>query len=66
MAHQLKRDNHFVPQFYLKNWGDNKKCVWTYNLIVPNANYPKWKRLPIKGIAFQRYLLADHTLYQFS
>jgi hypothetical protein len=57
---QLKRDNHFVSQMYLKNWGDSKNFIWAYRLLVPNENFPKWKRLPIGGVAFQRDL---YTIY---
>lgn len=53
---KLKRDNHFVSQMYLKNWGDTKSYIWSYRLLVPNERFPKWKHLPIGGVAFQRDL----------
>ena len=53
---QLKRDNHFVSQMYLKNWGDTKNYIWSYRLLIPNERFPKWKHLPIGGVAFQRDL----------
>lgn len=53
---QLKHEHHFVSQLYLKNWGDKKKRIWSYRLLVPHENFPKWKLLPIGGVAFQRDL----------
>lgn len=56
MMDQLKRTNHFVPQLYLKYWGDNKKQIWTYQLLVPHKQFPNWKRIPISVAASQRDL----------
>lgn len=53
---QLKHEHHFVPQLYLKNWGDSKNRIWSYQLLVPRVNFPKWRHLPIGGVAFQRDL----------
>lgn len=53
---QLKHENHFVPQMYLKNWGDNKNRIWSYRLLVPNKDFPNWKHQPIGGVAFLRDL----------
>jgi hypothetical protein len=54
--HQLKHEHHFVSQLYLKNWGDSKNRIWSYRLLVPRVNFPKWRHLPIGGVAFQRDL----------
>jgi len=53
---QLKRENHFVSQLYLKNWGDSKNRIWSYRLLVPQENFHKWRHLSIGGVAFQRDL----------
>jgi hypothetical protein len=53
---QIKHENHFIPQLYLKNWGDGKKRVWSYRLLVPNKKFPNWQHSSISGIAFQRDL----------
>lgn len=53
---QLKRNNHFVPQLYLRNWGDKKKHVWAYPLLVPNKRVANWKRMAISVVAAQRDL----------
>lgn len=46
----LKRNNHFVPRFYLKNWGNGEK-VWNYELLVPHEKYPVWRNTPISHTA---------------
>ncbi|RJG13547.1 DUF4238 domain-containing protein [Pseudomonas cavernicola] len=52
---QFHRDNHYVPQFYLKHWAiDNK--VKTYRLLVSNQNIPPWKAHSVKSIAFHKHL----------
>lgn len=58
---QLKHEQHFVSQLYLKNWADNKNRIWSYQLLVPRENFPKWKHLPIGGVAFHRDLYTVIT-----
>lgn len=53
---QLKHEHHFISQVYLKNWGDSKNRIWSYQLLAPRENFPKWRLLPIGGVAFQRDL----------
>ncbi|PKN93083.1 MAG: hypothetical protein CVU44_11680 [Chloroflexi bacterium HGW-Chloroflexi-6] len=53
---QLKRNNHFVPQMYLKNWGDSSNHVWAHRLLVPRNNFRQWEYQPIGGVAYQRDL----------
>lgn len=52
---KLRKDNHYVPKLYLKQWACNGQ-IPTYRLLVPNSNYPLWKDYSIKGIAFHRHL----------
>jgi hypothetical protein len=52
---QLRKDNHYVPQLYLKQWSLNGK-IPTYRLLVPNDNCHMWKDHSIKGIAFHQHL----------
>lgn len=52
---QLRKDNHYVPKLYLKQWARNGK-IPTYRLLVPSANCPLWKDHSIKGIAFHQHL----------
>lgn len=51
----LKRDNHYVPSVYLKQWATNG-LLPTYRLLVPHERVHLWKRASLKGIAFHRSL----------
>lgn len=51
----LRKDNHYVPKLYLKQWSHDGQ-IPTYRLLVPNENYPLWKEQSLKGIAFQQHL----------
>lgn len=46
----LSRNNHYVPQFYLDNWGKNKN-IWKYQLLVSNERVPLWSHVSIKHTA---------------
>lgn len=57
----IRKDNHYVPQLYLKQWVTNGK-VPTYRLLVPNNEVSLWKDHSLRGIAFHQHLytyLAD-------
>jgi hypothetical protein len=45
---QLRKDNHYVPKLYLKQWAHNGKIL-TYRLLVQNENVPLWKEQSLKG-----------------
>lgn len=47
----VKRDNHYVPQMYLKRWATEKK-LWVYTLLVPHDNFPTWDFRSVKGLAY--------------
>lgn len=51
----LRKDNHYIPQLYLKQWATNGK-IPTYRLLVPNENYPTWKTHSLKSICFHQHL----------
>ncbi|WP_454562519.1 DUF4238 domain-containing protein [Pseudomonas sp. AIG] len=51
----LRRDNHYVPKLYLKQWSHDG-FIPTYRLLVPNEKYPLWKEQSLKGIAFHQHL----------
>ena len=53
--HQLRKDNHYVPKLYLKQWAHDG-LISTYRLLVPNENVPLWKKQSLKGIAFHQHL----------
>lgn len=52
---QLRKDNHYVPKLYLKQWANNGK-IPTYRLLVQNENVPLWREQSLKGIAFHQHL----------
>lgn len=52
---QLRKDNHYVPKLYLKQWA-HEGLIPTYRLLVPNENVPLWKRQSLKGIAYHQHL----------
>ena len=45
------RANHYVPQFYLRNWGTDNK-VFVHRLLVPHEKYPEWEHCAIKNTAY--------------
>lgn len=50
-----RKNNHYVPQLYLKQWATNGK-IPTYRLLVPNNEAPVWKDYSLRGIAFHQHL----------
>lgn len=55
MVRQLHKDNHYVPQVYLKQWSVNG-FIQTYRLLVPHDRVPPWKLHSLRGIAFHQHL----------
>ncbi|WP_085833488.1 DUF4238 domain-containing protein [Clostridium merdae] len=53
---QITHNNHYVPQLYLKNWGDFQNKVWQYRLLVPHKNFDVWKLKPVVSTASQNDL----------
>ncbi|QWT21246.1 DUF4238 domain-containing protein [Bacillus sp. NP157] len=51
----IKRNNHYVPSVYLKQWATNG-MVQTYRLLVPHERVHLWKSVSLKGIAHHRNL----------
>ncbi|EOH6075563.1 DUF4238 domain-containing protein [Burkholderia cenocepacia] len=52
---QFHKDNHYVPQLYLKRWSKDGN-IFTYRLLVPHENVPLWKEHSLRGIAFHQHL----------
>ncbi|UVL79335.1 DUF4238 domain-containing protein [Pseudomonas putida] len=52
---QLRKDNHYVPKLYLKQWAKDGQ-IPTYRLLVPSDKTPLWKPHSLKGIAFHQHL----------
>lgn len=47
----VSRNNHFVPQMYLHNWGTDNK-IFVHRLLVPHEAYPNWERCAIRKTAY--------------
>jgi hypothetical protein len=56
---QVTRDNHYVPQLYLKQWSPDGLRVWAYQTLVSHDNVPEWEYRSIKQVAFQRDLYTE-------
>lgn len=52
---QLRRDNHYVPEVYLKQLAHQGKIL-TYRLLVPHDKCPLWKAHSVAGIAYHQHL----------
>lgn len=55
---QLHKDNHYVPQVYLKQWAVEGRIL-AYRLLVPHRKIPSWKHHSLKGIAFHQHLYTQ-------
>jgi hypothetical protein len=53
---QITRDNHFVPQLYLKQWSEDRSRIWSYRILVSDEGVKKWQLRPIRGVAVHRDL----------
>lgn len=51
----IKKDNHYVPQAYLRQWMSDGK-IQTYRLLVPHENCAPWKKHSPKSIAKHQHL----------
>jgi hypothetical protein len=59
---EFHRNNHFVPQTYLKRWSFDGKRIWGYPLLVPHINVPAWSLYSIRGIAYRTHLYTKLAL----
>jgi len=51
----LRKDNHYVPKLYLKQWASDNE-IPTYRLLVPHEKLQPWKSHSLSGIAFHEHL----------
>lgn len=51
MEQGITHKNHYIPQFYLKNWSLDGKTIQTYSILVSNAKVPYWTRQQIRSTA---------------
>src|ERR1700733_11824547 len=52
----LTRDNHFVPQFYLKNFSTASGEVREYRTLVSHSSVPVWKPVNTAGTGYEKNL----------
>src|SRR5579862_4320308 len=52
----LTRDNHFVAQFYLRNFASASNDVYEYRILVSHSSVPVWKPVCVAGTAYERNL----------
>lgn len=57
---EIRRNNHFVPKLYLKQWAQNGR-IPTYRLLVSNEAVPEWRDLSLSKIAFREHLYTYAT-----
>lgn len=50
-TNQTTHNNHYIPQFYLKNWSQDGISIFAYSLLVPDSRIPYWSRKKIKSTA---------------
>ena len=51
---EFKAKNHYVPKFYLKQWGACSNEVWVYKTLVSHKNENVWKKRSTGAIAHLR------------
>jgi hypothetical protein len=47
---EFVRNNHSVPQAYLRGWSANSDRVWARRLLVPNPAYVEWEQRAIRSL----------------
>jgi hypothetical protein len=52
----LTRDNHFVPQFYLKNFASTANEVYEYRTLVSHSTVDVWKPVHVAGTGYEKNL----------
>ena len=51
MKQNITHRNHYVPQFYLKNWSYDGKTIQVYSILVSDPKVPYWTTQSIKNTA---------------
>jgi hypothetical protein len=58
---QIRQDNHYVTQSYLRRWSIDGNTIYGYRLLVSHENVPLWKQHSIRSIAYQKHLYTKTT-----
>ncbi len=56
MGNNITKNNHYVPQFYLRNWSKDGKTIFVYRTLVSDKEVPLWTRTSIEHIASHQHL----------
>lgn len=56
MGSQITKNNHYVPQFYLRNWSTDGNTLYLYRTLVSDKNVPLWTRASIEHVASHQHL----------
>jgi hypothetical protein len=56
---QVKHNNHYVSQSYLRNWSVDGNSIWQYRLLVSSKNVPSWELQSIKNTAYKKDLYTE-------
>lgn len=51
VSKQITRNNHYVPQFYLRLWSKNGNTIQAYNGIIKNEAMRGWRTSSIRSTA---------------
>lgn len=52
----LTRDNHFIPQMYLKSFATASGKVSEYRTLVSHESVPMWKSVSVAGTGYEKHL----------
>jgi hypothetical protein len=52
----LTRDNHYVPQLYLRNFASERGEVCAYRILVSHSTIPAWRPVNIAGTGYEKNL----------
>lgn len=58
---QVTHHNHFVPQFYLRNWSSNGNSLWDYKLVVEDDREKTWRTTSLKTACTWNDLYTQRT-----
>lgn len=58
---QISHDNHFVPQFYLKQWSKDGYKIWSYRILVSHQRVQEWGLRSIRRVAFHQDLYTTFS-----
>lgn len=55
----FRKNNHYVSQFYLRQWESSEDKTFQYSIVVPHENHPLWVEKSISGTAYHEHLYTQ-------